>query len=92
MGNSANAAEPLYVGISNVIGALEIVANEDATAAQSTSWKRWVIPLQTFADQGINLSNVDTLAIGLGNRSGMASAGGSGTVYIDDIQLYRATR
>jgi hypothetical protein len=45
--------------------------------------------LQAFADQGIDLINVDKIAIGLGGKSGMASAGGSGTMYIDDIRLYR---
>jgi hypothetical protein len=33
---------------------------------------------------------VDKVAIGLGSKSGMAVTGGSGTVYIDDIRLYRA--
>ena len=37
----------------------------------------------------INLTNVNEIAIGLGNKANMASAGGSGTIYIDDIRLYR---
>jgi hypothetical protein len=41
-----------------------------------------------FADQGIDLTNVDKIAIGLGSTGG-AAAGGLGTVYIDDIRLYR---
>jgi hypothetical protein len=32
---------------------------------------------------------VDQIAIGLGTKSGMAAPGGSGTLYIDDIRLYR---
>jgi hypothetical protein len=47
-----------------------------------------VIPLQTLADQGINLTDVDKIAIGLGSKGG-AAAGGTGTMYIDDIALYR---
>ena len=58
-------------------------------AATIDDWIEWRIPLQSFADQGINLGNVDKIAIGLGSKSGMASAGGSGTMYIDDIRLYR---
>jgi hypothetical protein len=87
-GDSANAAEPMYVAISNAAGAPAIVAHEEAAAAQTTSWKRWMIPLQTFADQGINLTNLDKLAIGLGSKAGTAAPGGSGTIYIDDIRLY----
>ncbi len=45
------------------------------------------IDLQTFADQGVNLANVNTIALGLGNRNNPV-AGGSGTMYFDDIRLY----
>jgi hypothetical protein len=48
-----------------------------------------VIPLQAFADQGIDLSDVDTIAIGLGTRGNMTTPGGSGKMYFDDIRLYR---
>jgi hypothetical protein len=88
-GNSANAAEPLYVAISNSAGGPAIAANGDPDAATSSGWKQWRIPLSTFADQGINLSNVNTLAIGLGSKSGMPVVGGTGTVFIDDIRLIR---
>jgi len=77
------------VAVSNASGAPAIVANDDPAAAQIDDWTEWRIPLQAIADQGINLGNVDKIAIGLGNKSGMASAGGSGTMYIDDIRLYR---
>jgi len=89
IGIASNAAEPLYVAVSNASGAPAIVANDDPAAAQIDDWTEWRIPLQAIADQGINLGNVDKIAIGLGNKSGMASAGGSGTMYIDDIRLYR---
>jgi hypothetical protein len=53
------------------------------------TWTEWRIPLQAFAGQGLNLTDVDSIAIGLGTKSGVAASGGSGTVYIDDIRLYR---
>jgi hypothetical protein len=84
-----NAAEPLYVAVSNTSGNPAVVAHDDPTAAQIDAWTEWVIPLQTFADLGITLTNVDKIAIGLGSKSGAASAGGSGTIFIDDIRLYR---
>ena len=86
-GDSDNAAEPLYVAISNISGAPAVIAHDDASAAQIDAWTEWVIPLQAFTDQGINLTNVDQMAIGLGNKGGAAN-GGSGTIYIDDIRLY----
>ena len=85
-GSSDNAAEPLYVAISNSAGSPAVMANDDLSAATIRSWRQWSIPLQAFADQGINLSNVDKVAVGLGSKGG-ASVGGSGTMHIDDIRL-----
>ena len=87
-GSSANAANPMYVAISNSAGSPGIVVNEAADAAQRGGWKKWSIPLQAFADQGINLGNVAKIAIGLGSKAG-AAAGGTGTLFIDDIRLDR---
>jgi hypothetical protein len=89
-GSSDNAAEPLYVAVSNSAGSPAVVANDDPSAATVRSWTQWRISLQAFADQGIDLANVDKIAIGLGDRSGMTAAGGSGTIYIDDIRLVRS--
>jgi hypothetical protein len=66
-----------------------VVTHDDPDAATIDTWTEWVIDLQRFADQGINLANVDKIAIGLGSNSGAASAGGSGVLYIDDLRLYR---
>ncbi len=90
-GDSANATEPLYVAISNSGGAPSVVAYDDASAVANRRWTQWTISLQAFSDLDINLTNVDKLAIGLGSKSGMVAAGGSGTIYIDDIRLYRPT-
>jgi hypothetical protein len=86
-GSSSNAAEPVYVAVSNSAGAPAIVAYDNPEAVASSGWKRWQVPLQAVADQGINLGNVDQLAIGLGSKSGLTAPGGTGTLYIDDIRL-----
>jgi len=82
-GNSDNAAETLYVALNGNA----IVTNDNPNAAQKTSWTQWNIDLQEFADQGVNLANVNTIALGLGNKNNPV-AGGSGTMYLDDIRLY----
>jgi hypothetical protein len=87
-GDSVNAADPLYVAISNAAGGSGVVAHSEVDAAHAVTWNQWVIPLHSFADQGINLANVDKIAIGLGSKGG-TPVGGSGTMYIDDIRLYR---
>ena len=90
IGIASNDAEPLYVAVSNSAGQPAVVVNDNPNAAQIDTWTKWVIPLQEFADQGINLTNVDRIAIGLGTRGNMTVPGGSGKMYFDDIRLERA--
>ncbi len=82
-GDSANAAEALYVALNGSA----IVTNDNPNAAQIDEWTEWNIDLQGFADQGVNLANVNTIALGLGNKNNPL-AGGSGMMYFDDIRLY----
>ena len=84
-GDAANAAEPMYVAVNDSA----VVTNDDAGAVLVTEWTRWDIPLQEFTDQGVNLSNVNSLTIGFGNKANPTAGGGSGMVLIDDIRLYR---
>ena len=89
VGILSNAAEPLYVALSNATGAPAVVVNDDPGAATLDAWTEWVVDLQAFADQGVNLADVDKIAIGLGATGDAAAAGGTGTVFIDDITLLR---
>jgi len=89
IGIASNAAEPLYVAVSNAAGNPAVIVHNDPAAAQIDTWTEWVIPLQAFADQGIVLTNVDRIAIGLGTRGNTTAPGGSGKMFIDDIRLYR---
>ncbi|MHC4204018.1 MAG: hypothetical protein ACYSTT_05160 [Planctomycetota bacterium] len=89
VGIESNDAEPLYVAVSNAAGAPAIIVHDDPAAAQIDTWTEWVIPLQTFADHGITLTDVDKIAIGLGTKGNMTIPGGSGKMYIDDVRLYQ---
>jgi hypothetical protein len=82
-GDPDNDAEPLYVALDGVV-----VTNDDSNATRAAEWTQWDIPLQVFADQGVNLSNVGNMSIGLGNKANPIP-GGEGHVFIDDIRLYR---
>jgi len=83
-GAPVNSAEKMYVALNGNA----VVYNDDAAAAQTARWTEWVIELQAFADQGVNLVNVNTVTIGLGTKNSPA-AGGTGTMYFDDIRLVR---
>ncbi|MBL7189185.1 MAG: hypothetical protein ISS70_22890, partial [Phycisphaerae bacterium] len=64
-----------------------VVYHDDASATQLTGWNKWVIELQEFA--GVNLTNVNTITIGIGTKGSPAAGGGTGTMYFDDIRLVR---
>jgi hypothetical protein len=68
-----------------VLNDTAVVTNANANATQANGWTQWTIDLQQFA--GVDLTNVNTITIGFGNRSN-PTAGGSGTMYFDDIRLY----
>jgi hypothetical protein len=82
-GSSSNAAETMYVVLNDSAG----VDNDNPNAAQASAWTEWNIDLQAFSDQGVNLANVNSITLGLGNRANPV-AGGAGTMYFDDIRLY----
>ena len=90
-GKSDNDAEPLYVAVSNAAGVSAVGVNDDPAAAQIDTWTEWIIPLQDFEDQGIVLTDVDRIAIGLGTKGNITVPGGSGKMYLDDIRLYRSS-
>ena len=97
IGIANNSAEPFYVALSNSSGKSAIVYHNDPAAAQIDTWTEWIIPLQAFAEQGVDLTNVGRIAIGLGTRGDTIAPGGSpsgdalrrGEMFIDDIGLYR---
>ncbi|HEC02229.1 MAG TPA: LamG domain-containing protein [Phycisphaerales bacterium] len=84
-GSSTNAGDRMYVALNGNA----VVYHDDPVVTQSIGWRTWAIDLQAFADQGVNLANVNTITIGLGTKNAPAAAG-TGTMYFDDIQLRRA--
>ena len=78
-GDFGNTAETLYVALNGNAR----VDNDNPDAALTGSWTQWNISLQAFADQGVNLTNVTSITLGLGSVTG-----GTGMLYFDDIRLY----
>ena len=81
-GSTANAADRMFIALNGTA----VVYHADAAATQLTGWNEWVIDLADFA--GVNLTNVNTITIGVGTKNSPA-AGGTGTVFIDDLRLTR---
>ncbi|TKJ37662.1 MAG: hypothetical protein CEE38_06210 [Planctomycetes bacterium B3_Pla] len=82
-GDVANAAERMYVALGDAVA-----YHDDPAATQLIGWTQWVIDLQAFADQGVDLTNVNSITIGIGTK-GSPAPGGTGTMYFDDIRLIR---
>jgi hypothetical protein len=78
-GSSSNAAEQMYVTLNGNAR----VDHDNPDAAQKASWTQWNIDLSRFADQGVNLANVNSITLGLSSVTG-----GTGMLYFDDIRLY----
>lgn len=77
-GDVNNVAAPVYAKINGT----KVTFNNGATVTALPVWKQWNITLSSVA--GLNLKSIKTLAIGVGD----GSAGGTGTIYVDDIRLY----
>ena len=80
-GAAANAADRIFVALGNAV-----VYHPDPAATQMAGWNNLVIDLQDFAGKGANLTNIGSVTIGIGTRNSPA-AGGTGTLYFDDIRL-----
>jgi hypothetical protein len=87
IGISSNSAESMYVAVGNSTGAPAIVNYDEPAATQIDVWTEWIIPTQAFADQGVNLTDVDNITVGIGDRNN-PQPGGSGKMFFDDIRLY----
>ena len=81
---ASNDPEPMYVALNGNA----VVQHDNPNAALINDWTQWTIDLTRFADQGVNLANINTITIGFGDKKN-PQAGGSGSAYFDDIRLNR---
>jgi len=75
-GDPNNAASQMYVKVNGS----KVLYDGNATNLALMSWQLWNIDLALF---GVDLQSVSSLAIGIDG------SGASGTLYFDDIRLYR---
>jgi parallel beta-helix repeat protein len=81
-----NSPDDLYVAIEDSGGAAAVVVHPDPAAVNTTVWTEWRIPLGML--DGVDLSQVRKMCIGVGGRTGPA-LDGAGRIYIDDIHIYK---
>jgi hypothetical protein len=63
----------------------KVMYDGDPNDIKQEQWLEWNIPLQDFADQGVDLSKIEELIIGVDCQYWL------GTIYFDDVRL-RGTR
>ena len=81
-GSAANAADRIYVALNGTA----VVYHDDPAATRIEGWTEWVIDLAAFS---VDLTNANSITIGVGTKNVPAPGGGVGTMYFDDIRLYR---
>ena len=76
-----NDADRIFVALNGTAA----VYHDDPAATQTPIWQEWVIDLAAF---GTDLTNVNTITIGVGTK-GVPGTAGTGAMYIDDIRLIK---
>ncbi|MEN6575262.1 MAG: PA14 domain-containing protein [Phycisphaerales bacterium] len=87
-GKIGNDAAPLYVGLEDSTGKVAYVRHPDAGIVKTTVWTKWSIPLSEFTGAGVKATKIETMYIGVGDRSNPV-AGTSGQIFIDDIRVVK---
>jgi len=84
-GDGDNGQEPLYMELTDSDSSAIAVCPSSQAVLQSH--KVWNIDLADFSDNGIDLTDVVSIAIGCGDKA-TPLAGGLGTIYVDTIKLH----
>jgi hypothetical protein len=84
IGIASNDPAPLYVTLEEDTGGKKTVNNtNDPNAVLQNTWQEWNIALSEFTS--VKLDRIKKMTIGVGNKT----PGGTGSLYFDDIRLYR---
>lgn len=87
-GISGNTPQPIYVSLSDGTNTATVSTAAEASQASSV-WIVWHVDLADFtaANASLNLNNISTMVIGVGDKSA-TSSGGEGIVYFDYFGLW----
>ncbi|MHC4433355.1 MAG: hypothetical protein ACYTBS_16070, partial [Planctomycetota bacterium] len=88
-GAATNGLADLYVVIEDSAGRAALVRNADPDAVQVMEWRQWSIPLADLAAEGVNVTAVLRMSVGLGDPDS-PQPDGSGRIYLDDIHVIKS--
>ena len=85
-GSRTNGVDDLTVTLTDAANQSGTVNHPDnPQAVQSTVWSEWFIDLSVFQDQGVDVTRIQSLTLGIGNRN--QTVGNKGVIWVDDIRL-----
>ncbi|MBP8303828.1 MAG: discoidin domain-containing protein [Phycisphaerae bacterium] len=84
-GLAANVADQLTVTVEGFSGSAGTVNHASLTVVQATTWQEWLIPFSSLEAMGVKMNSVKRIAVGVGDPA--TPRAGTGTIYIDDIQV-----
>jgi len=91
LGNVVDEVDPLWVELKDTAGNSAKVVygdgeGEDPQHLTEASWHEWVIDMADFSEDGVDVTDLASVAIGVGWEDATAP-GGSGTLNFDEIRL-----
>jgi len=89
-GENDNVQQPLYLRLEDAIGGShEDPHDNNNFAVQTEAYRQWDLELSEFANNGVDLSQVKKITIGVGNKADSSGQTDQDTLYIDYIRLYQ---
>ncbi len=88
-GASDNGQEQLYLAIEDDAGQIAIMIYPNPDAVLATEWQQWSIPLADLITDGIDVTAIRKISIGIGDPDN-PQPGNIGIIYIDDIRVIQS--
>ena len=88
-GASDNGPGQLYLSIEDDTGLIAPIIHPDSDAVLTEQWQQWSIPLADLIADGLDVTTIRKVSIGVGNLDN-PQPGGVGIIYIDDIRVIQS--
>jgi hypothetical protein len=89
VGIGSNTPAPLYLRLEDDAGTPSTVYHEDGSdAVLNPDWQVWAISLEDFQADGVDVTAVKKIVIGVGDKDN-PQPGGPGKLFVDDIWVVR---
>jgi hypothetical protein len=93
LNNVADANNQMYFAVEDTDSNIAVITYPDVTALQEAEWHEWNISLQEFEDAGVDVTDIEKVYIGFGDRSIYPKPTGPVTapqsfVYFDELEAW----